>query len=40
MLAQKTELFEQISAQGWSFAEVEDWELDWWADEIWLLKST
>jgi hypothetical protein len=40
MQAQKAELFEQISAQGWSFAEVEDWELDWWADEMWLLEST
>ncbi|MFN2393782.1 MAG: hypothetical protein ABR566_17695 [Pyrinomonadaceae bacterium] len=40
MQAQKTELFEQLSAQGWSFAEVEDWQLEWWADEIWLLEST
>ena len=40
MQAQKAELFEQISAQGWSFAEVEDWQLEWWADEVWLLEST
>ena len=40
MQAQKAELFEQLSAHGWSFVEVEDWQLDWWADEIWLLEST
>jgi hypothetical protein len=40
MQSKKAELFEQISAQGWSFAEVEEWELGWWADEIWLLEST
>jgi hypothetical protein len=39
MQAQKAELLEQISAQGWSFSESEDWELEWWADEIWLLES-
>jgi hypothetical protein len=39
MQAQKTELFEQISSQGWTFAEVEHWELDWWADEMWRLES-
>jgi hypothetical protein len=39
MQTQKVELFEQISAHGWSFVEVEDWELDWWADEMWLLES-
>ncbi len=40
MQTQKTELFEQLSAHGWSFTEVEDWNLEWWADEIWLLEST
>ena len=39
MQTQKAELFEQISAQGWSAAELEDWEFEWWADEIWLLES-
>ena len=40
MKAQKAELFEQISAQGWSIAEIEDWQLEWWSDEMWLLEST
>jgi hypothetical protein len=40
MQAQKAELFEQMSEQGWSVAKVEDWQLEWWADEIWLLEST
>jgi len=39
MQTQKSELLQQISAQGWSVSTVEDWQLDWWADEMWLLES-
>ena len=39
MWAQKTELLQQISAQGWTTTELEDWEVEDWADEIWLLES-
>ncbi len=39
MKAQKAELFELISSEGWAFAKVDDWELEWWADEMWLLES-
>jgi len=39
MQTQKSELYKQISEQGWSITEVETWNLDWWADEMWLLES-
>ena len=32
-------MLEQISAQGWTLVELEDWELEWRADEMWLLES-
>lgn len=40
MQAQKAELFEQISAHGWTITETDNWAFHSWADEIWLLEST
>ena len=44
MSVQRTELLKRIPNQGWSVTSIEDgdfeWpELEWWADEIWILQS-
>jgi len=44
MSFQRTELLKRIPKQGWSVTTIEDadseWpELEWWADEIWILQS-
>ena len=38
MQAQRTELLNQLPAHGWRAACLEE-NLDWWADEMWLLES-
>jgi len=40
MQAQRAMLFKQISREGWKISKVDDWELDWWADEMWVLESS
>lgn len=39
MKFQKTKLAEQLSKYGWDILEVETENLDWWADEMWLITS-
>ena len=38
MQAQKTELLTQLPEHGWRVANAEE-NLEWWADEMWLLES-
>ena len=38
MQAQRTELLSQLPAQGWRVKGAEE-NLEWWADEMWLLES-
>ena len=38
MQAQRTELLNQLPEHGWRVASVEE-NLEWWADEMWLLES-
>lgn len=38
METQRTELLSQLSEQGWQTASVDE-NLEWWADEMWLLES-
>jgi hypothetical protein len=38
MQAQRTELLSQLPEHGWRVASVEE-NLEWWADEMWLLES-
>ena len=38
MQAQRAELFSLLPEYGWRVAEIEE-DLDWWADEMWLLES-
>ncbi|HEX7175377.1 MAG TPA: hypothetical protein VF240_08975 [Pyrinomonadaceae bacterium] len=40
MEAQRAEILNRLSAHGWSVRCVDDYELEWWADEMWLLEST
>ncbi|MCA1618870.1 MAG: hypothetical protein LC795_06075 [Acidobacteria bacterium] len=39
MLTQRTELATQLLENGWQVISVEDYGLEWWADEIWLIES-
>jgi hypothetical protein len=36
---QRDVILEQVERHGWAVTELDDYPLDWWADEIWLLKS-
>jgi hypothetical protein len=38
MQAQRTELLSQLPEHGWRVASIEE-DLEWWADEMWLLES-
>jgi len=38
MEAQRSELLRQLPLHGWRVESVED-NLDWWADEVWLVES-
>ena len=40
MKAQRAEILNQFPRHGWDVAPVEDYELEWWGDEMWLLEST
>lgn len=40
MKAQRAEILSQLPRHGWQVAFVDDYELEWWADEMWLLEST
>jgi hypothetical protein len=39
MKAQRTEILNQLPHHGWRILPVADHELEWWADEMWLLES-
>ena len=39
METQRNELLDQLAKQGWEATPVEAAELEWWADEMWLLVS-
>ncbi len=39
MKAQREKILNQLSAHGWKAVPLEDYELEWWADEIWMLES-
>ncbi|HYG81599.1 MAG TPA: hypothetical protein VD861_14485 [Pyrinomonadaceae bacterium] len=39
METQRNELLDQLAKHGWEAAPVEAAELEWWADEMWLLTS-
>lgn len=39
MLAQRVEILDQLAKHGWDAVPVERHELEWWADEMWLLTS-
>ena len=39
MSAQRDEIHSQLAGHGWAASRLEDHELEWWADEIWLLES-
>jgi hypothetical protein len=39
MKAQRAEILKQLPRHGWQLSFVEDYELEWWADEMWLLES-
>ncbi len=40
MDTQRRELLDQLPKHGWHVLPVADHELEWWADEMWLLEST
>jgi hypothetical protein len=40
VLTQRTELAEQLPQNGWRVLGVEDSDLQWWADEIWVIESS
>jgi hypothetical protein len=39
METQRDELLAQLAEQGWEATPVDRGELEWWADEVWLLVS-
>ena len=39
MKAQRAEIESRLAELGWNIVEVEDQNLEWWADEIWGLES-
>jgi hypothetical protein len=40
MKAQRERILKELSRHGWDVIELEDYELDWWTDELWMLEST
>lgn len=40
MKSKKAEILNQLPRHGWDVTPVEDYELEWWADEMWVLEST
>jgi hypothetical protein len=38
MKAARRELLKRLPKHGWSLERIEDSDLEWWADEIWVLK--
>ena len=40
MKAQRAEILTQLPSHGWHVVPLEDYGLEWWADEMWLLEST
>ena len=40
MKVQRAEILNQLPRHGWGVVLVEDYGLEWWADERWLLEST
>lgn len=40
MSTQRAELIERLAEHGWSARALPEDELEWWADEMWLLEST
>ena len=39
MKAQRVEILNQLPRYGWRVVPVEGHELEWWADEMWMLES-
>ncbi|MBW3621965.1 MAG: hypothetical protein KY468_00985 [Armatimonadetes bacterium] len=39
MQTQQRELYDRLENQGWEITPVEEPTLDWWADEVWRLRS-
>jgi hypothetical protein len=39
MKTPKQKLLDHLECYGWDAEEIDDEELEWWADEIWILKS-
>jgi len=39
MITQRVEILDQLAKNGWDALPFEEYELEWWADEIWLLVS-
>lgn len=39
MDTQRTEILNQLSSRGWRVTSINDSQLEWWADEMWLLES-
>ena len=39
MNAQRDEILDQLKQQGWDALPVEEYDREWWADEMWLLVS-
>ncbi|SMF48793.1 hypothetical protein SAMN02745866_03188 [Alteromonadaceae bacterium Bs31] len=39
MKTPKQKLLDHLECYGWDAVEIDEEELEWWADEIWLLKS-
>ena len=39
MHTQRAELAKQLPENGWQILAAEDFGLEWWADEIWLIES-
>ncbi len=40
MVTQQNGVREQLEKHGWEIVKITDINLEWWADEVWLLKST
>ena len=40
MKAQREKILNELSSYGWNAVQLEDYELEWWTDEIWMLEST
>lgn len=40
MKAQRDKILNELPRHGWTVVQLEDYELEWWTDEIWRLEST